>query len=94
MARMRTKRDAIDVNDCRFAMLHLPAMTIYAGAPNTCVSRAFTFKPFASHSAMRRMPVSRRPLVGARARGVYYGYQENAGGCHPPGRNTDCRYSR
>lgn len=93
MARRRTKRDAIEITDCRFAMLHLPALTISAGAPNAEVSRPTPLKPFASHCATGRTPVFRRPLVGARARGVHYGYQENAGGCHPPGRNTDCRYS-
>jgi hypothetical protein len=92
MARKRTKRDAIELSDCRFVTQHLPAMTITTGAFKAELLRATHPKPFASHSATARMPVSPRLSVGARARGVHYGYQENAGGCHPPGRNTDCRH--
>ncbi len=93
MARRRTIRDAIEQDDCRFATLQLSAMTNHIGALKAELLRAPTPKPFASHCATRRIPVLRRPLVGARRRGVHYGYQENAGGCHPPGRNTDCRHS-
>jgi len=93
MARRRTTRDAIEQDDCRFATLQLSAMTSHIGALKAELLRAPTPKPFASHCATRRIPVLRHPLVGARRRGVHYGYQENAGGCHPPGRNTDCRHS-
>ncbi len=92
MARKRTRRDAIEHDDCRFAMLHLSALINHTGAHEAELLRAPTPKPFASHCATRRGPAIRNPLVGARARGVFYGYQENAGGCHPPGRNTDRRH--
>jgi hypothetical protein len=94
MARRRTKRDAIDTADCRFASPFLPAMTEFAGAQNVRGSRPIFFNTFAPQRAEPGLPVRRLPSFGARVRGVNYGNQENAGGCHPPGRNTDCRYSR
>ena len=55
--------------------------------------RAISLEPLASHGATPGGPVRRSIGVGARRRGVpLHGYQENAGGCHPPGRNTDCRH--
>jgi hypothetical protein len=94
MARRRTKRDAIEMNDCRFASPYLPAMTEFAGAQNVRGSRPIVFNTFAPQRAEPGSPVRRLTPFGARVRGVYYGNQENAGGCHPPGRNTDCRHSR
>lgn len=93
MARRRIERNAIELNDCRFATLQLPAMTTYTGAPKAELPRAPTPKPYASHSAISGRPFPRLRLGGARVRGVHNGYQENAGGCHPPGRNTDYRHS-
>ena len=36
------------------------------------------------------VPVCRR----ATARSIVYGNEKNVGGCHPPGRDPDCRYQR
>src|SRR5690606_13176792 len=94
MARRRSIRDAIEDTDCRFASPTMPALTIIIQALNVRGSRPSTLNPFAPQCATPRMPPIRRPLVGARVRGAHYGDQENAGGCHPPGRNTDCRYRR
>ena len=95
MAHGRTKRDAIDTTDCRFVTNYRAATTAQLGATDISVASATSLNPFASHGALHRTPARRRPLVGARRRGaLYYGYQENAGGCHPPGRDPDCRHSR
>jgi hypothetical protein len=94
MARRRTERDAIEQDDCRFALLHFPAMTMHLSAQKAELVCALTPKPFASRSATRRRPVRWTSVVGARVRGAHYGDQENAGGCHPSRRNTDCRYLR
>lgn len=89
MALRRTKRDAIRTTDCAFVM----SLTSATASQNIGAFCATPLKPFASQGAIRMRPACRTVLVGARRRGVQsYGYKENAGGCHPPGRNTDCRH--
>ena len=95
-----TKPDAIKLSDCAFVMHRSPVQAFHShsGACATAssgASCAIDFTQYASHGATLRSPVRRAFVVGARRRGVlFYGYQENAGGCHPPGRNTDRRHQR
>src|SRR5690349_11705399 len=98
MAIGQTKSDAIPNSGCAF-VVEVPAAVAlqsrggaravaFAGA-----SRAILLKPFASHYATPGGPVRRSIGVGARRRGdLVYGYKAHAGGCHPPGRNTDRRH--
>lgn len=89
-----TKPDAMPLPACSFviAAQPVPRLGFTLGASLDCAS---TLKPGAAHGATHGGPVRRTRSVGARRPGVnLYGYQKNAGGWHPPGRNTDCRHKR
>jgi hypothetical protein len=88
MTRGSTKPDAMHFQACAFVIARPPVDRLLASHERA--SGALSLNPLAAHRAERRSPVRRVRSVGARRPGAsVYGYQENAGGWHPPGRNTD-----
>jgi hypothetical protein len=89
MTRGSTKPDAMPFQACAFVIARPPVDRL---ASHERAFGALSLNPLAAHRAERRSPVRRGRSVGARRPGaIIYGYQENAGGWHPPGRNTDRR---
>src|SRR3569832_27083 len=88
-----TKPDAMPLPACSFVIAAQPVACL--GFTHGAHPGALTLKPEAAHGARHGSPARRVRSVGARRPGVIlYGYQKNAGGWHPPGRNTDCRHQR
>ena len=87
-----TKPDAMPVSACAFVIAAQPVLNL--GIPHGAIFRCATpLKPLAAHGATQRRPVRRFRSVGARRPGApLNGYQKNAGGWHPPGRNADRRH--
>ena len=84
-----TKPDAKPFSACAFVIARPPVDRL---ASSRCAFGALSLNPSAAHGAPQRSPVRRVRSVGARRPGAsVYGYQKNAGGWHPPGRNTDRR---
>ena len=89
MTRGSTKPDAMHSQACAFVIAR-PSVDRLTS--HGCASGALSLNPLAAHGAALRSPVRRVRSVGARRPGAsVYGYQQNAGGWHPPGRNTDRR---
>ena len=87
-----TKPDAKHFSACAFVIARPPAARL---ARTDCASGAPSLNLLAAHGATQRSPVRRARAVGARRPGAQFnGYQKNAGGWHPPGRNPDCRQQR
>jgi hypothetical protein len=88
-----TKPDAMPLSACAFVIAARPVSRL--GFTLGASPGASTLKPMAAHGARHRSPVRRVRSVGARRPGVSLnGYQKNAGGWHPPGRNADRRHQR
>ena len=89
MTKGSTKPDALHSQACAFVIARPPVDRL---ASHGCAFGALSLNPLAAHRAERRSPVRRVRSVGARRPGAsVYGYQKNAGGWYPPGRNTDRR---
>ena len=87
-----TKPDALLSIACAFVIARPPAPHLASSAR---LSGAVQLNPSAAHGMTHRRPVRRSRIAGARRPGAsLYGYQTNAGGRQPPGRNTDRRYQR
>ena len=86
-----TKPDATPLFACAFVITARPVSRLDISIGANCL-RASTHKRLAAHGATQRRPARRFRSVGARRPGVLNGYQKNAGGWHPPGRNPDCRH--
>jgi hypothetical protein len=88
-----TKPDAKHVSACAFVIARPPVDRLVA--TSRCALGALSLNPTAAHGAPQRSPARRVRSVGARRPGAHFnGYQKNAGGWHPPGRNTDRRQQR
>src|SRR5688572_23314837 len=99
MANGWTKFEAMSLNHRASVVRVLPAQAFHsssgARAADPGVIDAKTLEPSASHGATVRSPVRRTHAAGARRRGVsFYGYEANAGRCHPPGRDPYSRHER
>ena len=82
-----TKPDAKHDFACAFVIARPPVDRLVS---TRCAFGALSLNPLAAHGAALRSPVRRARSVGARRPGAHFnGYQKNAGGWHPPGRNTD-----
>jgi len=98
MATGRTNSDAIPNSGCPFVFSRPGAFALHIhggvrAATRPGAQRASFLDLYASHGATPGGPACRSVGVGARRRGVpLHGYQENAGGWHPPGRNTHRRH--